>query len=101
MTPEEARSLADLLRTQRDFLGLSAHEVARRAGVNVGTVTRIEHGEIPNPRPESLMAMARVLQISPSDLFAATAWQPSTETYRQQPKMNCWPQPSTYARSTD
>jgi transcriptional regulator with XRE-family HTH domain len=74
MTPEEAQRLADLLRTKREAAGLSASEVARRAGVNVGTVTRIELGQIPSPRPDSLRAIGDVLDIPAADLFAATDW---------------------------
>lgn len=79
MTPEDAHELAELLRIARQAAGLSAHEVARRAGVNVGTVTRIELGQIASPRPESLRAIGDVLGIPAADLFATTDWLPSEE----------------------
>ena len=74
MTPEEAQRLAKRLRIEREKHGLSAHEVARRAGVNVGTVTRIELGQIASPRPENLLAIAAVLDIPAADIFALANW---------------------------
>ena len=74
MTPDEAQRLAKRLRHEREKLGLSAHEVARRAGINVGTVTRIELGQIANPRAENLLAIAAVLAIPGSDIFALANW---------------------------
>lgn len=74
MTPEEAKRLAANLQAQRIAKGLSAHEVARRAGVNVGTVTRIELGQIGSPRPENLIAIAAVLDIQVADIFATANW---------------------------
>jgi transcriptional regulator with XRE-family HTH domain len=79
MNPNDAKQLGDVLREQRETIGLSAHEVARRAGVNVGTVTRIELGQIPNPRPDSLTAIGDVLGIAAADLFALTEWLPKGE----------------------
>jgi transcriptional regulator with XRE-family HTH domain len=79
MSPQQARQLAALLRRSREQLGLSAHEVARRAGVNVGTVTRIELAQIPSPRPENLAAIGQVLGIPAADLFAVARWVPSGE----------------------
>ena len=74
MTPEEAADLGNTLRDKRQQAGLSAREVARRAGVSAGTVTRIELGQIPRPQPDSLRAIAAVLDIPAADLFAATDW---------------------------
>ncbi|MDQ1734152.1 MAG: hypothetical protein QOH56_403 [Pseudonocardiales bacterium] len=74
MTPEEARRLAKRLRARREKAGLSAHEVARRASVNVATVTRIELGQIANPRAENLLSIAAVLDIPASDIFALANW---------------------------
>lgn len=79
MTPEKAQQLADLLRTHRIAAGLSAHEVARQAGVNVATVTRLELAQIPSPRAENLRAIGEVLHIPAADLFAVAAWLPKGE----------------------
>lgn len=74
MTPQETQRLATRLRAERERHSLSAHEVARRAGINVGTVTRIELGQIVSPRPENLLAIAAVLDIPASDIFALANW---------------------------
>jgi transcriptional regulator with XRE-family HTH domain len=87
MTPQEAEALAKLLRTKRQQLGLSASEVARRAGVTAGTVTRIEAAQIPMPRPDSLRAIGQVLGIPAADLFAITDWLPRKELPTFQPYM--------------
>ena len=79
MNSEQAARLAELLRRKRQDAGLTAREVARRAGVDVGTVTRIELAQIPRPRPDSLRAIGEVLSIPAADLFAATDWLPREE----------------------
>jgi transcriptional regulator with XRE-family HTH domain len=79
MEPKELEHLAHLIRDKREQAGLSASEVARRAGVTAGTVTRIELGQIPSPRPENLRAIGEVLGISAADLFAATDWLPKND----------------------
>ncbi len=79
MTPEEAKRLGALLRAKREASGLTAREVARRAAVDVGTVTRIEQGQILSPRPDSLNALGEVLGIPAADLFATADWLPRNE----------------------
>lgn len=74
MTPKEAKALAYALKQRRKALGLSASEVARRAGVEPSTLTRLELGERSSPRPDLLKAIAGVLQLPVSDLFAAADW---------------------------
>ena len=87
MTPDEAQRLADLLRAKRQELRLTAREVARRANVDVGTVTRIEAGQILSPRPDNLIAIGEVLGIRAADLFATTDWLPSKELPTFRPYM--------------
>ena len=79
MTPQQATQLAALLRAHRQRLGLSAREVARRAGVDVGTVTRIEKAQIPTPKAENLTAIGDALGIPAADLFAIVNWVPEHE----------------------
>lgn len=79
MNSEQADRLAALLRDKRETLNLSASEVARRAGVTTGTVTRIELGQIPSPKADSLRAIAEVLQIPRADVFAVAGWVPGKE----------------------
>lgn len=72
MTPTQVLKLTRTLKSNRERLGLTAAEVARRAHVNIGTVTRIEHGQITNPRTENLLAIAAVLEIPAADVFTMT-----------------------------
>lgn len=72
MTPTQVTKMAQTLKSNRERLGLTAAEVARRAHVNIGTVTRIEHGQITSPRTENLLAIAAVLEIPAADVFAMT-----------------------------
>lgn len=79
MHPSDTQRLADILARRRQELGLSARDVARQAGVDVGTVTRIELGQIASPRPDSLKAIAGVLGLPVSDLFTVADWLPKHE----------------------
>ncbi|BCT76448.1 hypothetical protein SCMU_22900 [Sinomonas cyclohexanicum] len=69
----DVRGLADAIRSQREKLGLSASEVARQAGVAKGTITRLELGQISNPRMDNLRAIADVLDIPLTELLAESS----------------------------
>lgn len=77
MTPEQARSLGAFIRQRRLALGLSARELARRAGI--ADVIRIEQGILSNPRTDSLRAIAQGLDLPLSDLLAAADYVPAKE----------------------
>ena len=79
MTPEQTKQLTRILKQRREEEGLSNNEVARRAGVDAGTVWRIEQGMIASPKAESLQAIGEVLGIPASDLFATVGWMPEGE----------------------
>lgn len=87
MKPHEAIRLATRIRRAREQRGLSAAEVARRAGINVGTVTRIELAQIAKPQADSLIAIAAVLDIPVADLFTLAAWIPAHELPTLMPYM--------------
>jgi transcriptional regulator with XRE-family HTH domain len=74
MTPDQIKQLSELLTSKRIAAGLSGAEVARRAGVDVGTVSRIERGQIASPTAKTLLAMGKVLDIPASELFAIAPW---------------------------
>lgn len=71
MASDELQRLATLLSERRTAVGLSAREVARRAGVDVGVVIRLERADNPKPRLENLKAIGEVLGIPAADLYAA------------------------------
>ncbi len=74
MNGNQARQLSRFLVSKRVAAGLSAAEVARRAGVDKGTISRIENGLIANPTADSLRAIGEALDIPSSDLFAIAPW---------------------------
>lgn len=76
MNENEATTLAELLRSKRVDMGLSASETARRAGMTPSTLTRLEQGQIAAPTAASLQALGEVLGVSASDLFATIGWVP-------------------------
>ena len=56
------------LREIRERKGVSLRELARRAGLGVATLSRIESGEA-NPRLSTLLQLAEVLGVFAGDLF--------------------------------
>lgn len=77
MTPEQAQALGTFIRERRLKLGISARELARRAGI--ADVVRLEQGRLPNPGAETLRAVATGLEVPLSDLLAAADWLPPKE----------------------
>jgi transcriptional regulator with XRE-family HTH domain len=72
MNPTQARRLGAWIRARRLALGLSTRQVAAQARppMDMATVVRIERGEFAAPRPDSLKALAQVLDLPLADLFA-------------------------------
>ena len=87
MTDEERRQLADAVRTARQARGLTAREVARRAGVDVGTVTLLERCKIRQPRVENVRAIAEVVGLPLADVYSMLHWLPSDELPSLRPYM--------------
>ena len=59
-------AVKDLIKSRRIELGLTMKEVADAVGVSEGTISRWESGHIANMRRDKIVALAKVLQISPS-----------------------------------
>lgn len=79
LTSEQARQLAEILRSRRTSLGLSMREVAAAAGFNVATVFQLEAGTNLSPLPDTLRAIAEVLRLNVSDLYTIADWLPAGE----------------------
>ena len=79
MHTSDAITLARIIQEHRTTLGISATELARRAGVTTGTITRLELGQIASPRAETLRAIAEALGVPASDLFVTADWLPKNE----------------------
>lgn len=72
-------SLGDALKQRRLDMQLSIREVARRSNINDANILRIERGDFAQPKPETLRALADVLGLDLSDLFALSGYvQPTT-----------------------
>lgn len=59
---EQARRLAEQLRSLRDRAGLSQEQLAARAEVSVATVSKIETGAVREPGYFTVIAMLDVLR---------------------------------------
>lgn len=74
-----AAKLGETLKQRRNKLELTIKEVARRSQMTDSNVLRIERGDIPQPRPETLKSLADVLGLDLSDLFNIIGYvQPKT-----------------------
>lgn len=74
MDSDHSQALARLFKQTRETLGISAREVARRAEITDSNVVRLEQGAIPNPRPDTLKALADVLGLDLADVYAAAGY---------------------------
>lgn len=56
----------DIIKNRRIELNMTMKEVADKVGVSEGTVSRWESGDIANMRRDKIMALAKVLDLSPN-----------------------------------
>lgn len=61
--------LREKLRSERRRAALTQEELAKRAGVGVATIARIEGGDIEEPRVSTLRKLAEALGMEPRDLL--------------------------------
>lgn len=66
-------SIGERVRTRRKALHLSQEEVARRAGVSLNQVNRLERGEIVDPHFSTLAGLATALNMQISELVGEPA----------------------------
>ena len=66
--------LGSLLRTARDEHDISMRRLADRLNIAHSTLGRIETGESERPTPETLSALADVLELDEADLFARAGY---------------------------
>jgi transcriptional regulator with XRE-family HTH domain len=57
---------------RREVMGMSARGVDEAAGLSPGHTALIESGKIPNPRADTLAAIARVLETSSDWILEGT-----------------------------
>lgn len=62
-------SINKLIKNRRTELGLTMKEVAYACSVTEATVSRWESGEIENMRRDKIVALSRILLLSPAELM--------------------------------
>jgi len=79
LTTDQARRLGIFVGGRRRQLGLSMRQLAREIGANIATISALEAGISLSPQPDTLKAIARVLDLPISDLFVTADWLPADE----------------------
>ena len=59
--PDQAQTLAEVIREARVRARLSMRELARRSGLSAAQISRIEAGEVERPVAETLVRLAKAL----------------------------------------
>ncbi len=71
----ESSHIGPRLRAQREQMGLSLREVARRIGVSASLISQIERDKV-NPSVSTLYALVQELRLTMGDLFAGDGASP-------------------------
>lgn len=74
--PHEPSHIGPRLRAQRERLGLSLRELARRIGVSASLISQIERDKV-NPSVSTLYSLVRELGLGMGDLFSADGARPT------------------------
>lgn len=70
MEPQkDMQALGETLRTARLAKGLSARKLAASCGLTHSFISKLESATYDSVSPDSLMALARALDVAPEDLF--------------------------------
>lgn len=70
MNQDKARAFGEYIKRLREKRKLSMRGLASEAGIDSGALTRIEHGKVGSPQPDTLKALAMTLQVPLADMFA-------------------------------
>ena len=71
----------DIIKNRRIELNMTMKEVADKVGVSEGTVSRWESGDIANMRRDKIMALAKVLDLSPNVIMEWDDAEPEQEQH--------------------
>jgi len=71
----------DIIKNRRIELNMTMKEVADKVGVSEGTVSRWESGDIANMRRDKIMALAKVLDLSPNVIMEWDDTEPEQEEH--------------------
>lgn len=72
--------IKEIIKNRRIELGLTLKEVATAVGVNEGTVSRWESGNITNMKRNKIAALAKTLQIPPTTIMG---WEDDTQKQQE------------------
>lgn len=70
------RTQAMELKKYRRIAGLTQEELARRSGVDIAIISRLERGLRRQPSYETVVRLARALNLEPEELIPVTLKQP-------------------------
>jgi transcriptional regulator with XRE-family HTH domain len=70
MNQDAAQRFGQYIRQLREERKLSIRGLASEAGVDSGALTRLEHGKVRAPQPDTLKALAMALDVPLADMFA-------------------------------
>lgn len=71
------KEIKDILKEEREKLGLTLTDVAELVGVNVSTILRCENGDIANMKRDKIVALSKALHISPAIIMG---WDEPTQS---------------------
>lgn len=87
LNKEQAIQLANILRARRAEMRLTVRDVAAESGLQLATISGLETGTNLTPQPDTVNAIAKALELSVSDLYAAVGWLPAGELPNFRPYM--------------
>jgi transcriptional regulator with XRE-family HTH domain len=68
------QQLSSILRRERARSGMTVRELAEKSGLVPSTVSRLESGQIAEPRPSHLQKLAQALGIDVEELYAEAGY---------------------------
>jgi transcriptional regulator with XRE-family HTH domain len=74
MKKEAARRFGEYVRRLREEKGFSMRGLASEADIDSGALTRLEHGRVHSPQPDTLKALAAALEVPLADMFAMAGY---------------------------
>lgn len=74
MDERHTKELAEYVTRRRQYLKLSVRGLARRAGLDIATLSRLENGHLRNPRIESFRSLATALEVPFFDLLTVAGF---------------------------
>ena len=85
----EPSHIGPRLRAQREQLGVSLRELARRIGVSASLISQIERDKV-NPSVSTLYSLVQELGLGMGDLFSADGWTYSPAATRARRRGRRW-----------